>query len=83
MGCQTGFYIITLGPVDFAGLSELLARGLESVLSAAEVPLANDRQCGWASNHTLAGAQEVAAWLLRRRAGWADAADEATVAAPS
>ena len=83
MGCQTGFYIFTMGSIDFAELSDLVASGLEEIAKAREVPLANDRQCGWARNHTLAGAQEVAAWLLRHRGEWASAGSEADPVAGS
>src|SRR5882762_3289992 len=64
MGCQTGFYIVTAGLGDFDEMAALLRSGLESILTATEVPLANPVQCGWAENHSLEGAQRVAAWLL-------------------
>jgi S-ribosylhomocysteine lyase len=70
MGCQTGFYIVTLGISDFTEISELVASALRSILDAAEVPLANTTQCGWAENHSLAGAKNVARWLLSRRHEW-------------
>jgi S-ribosylhomocysteine lyase len=70
MGCQTGFYITTVGMDDYDAMEELLADCLVAVGEATEVPLANPSQCGWAENHTLSGAQELAAWLLRRRLEW-------------
>lgn len=70
MGCRTGFYIVTT--IDtFDELSELLATILEQVLTAASVPHADPVQCGWAENHSLVGAQELARHLLNRRATWA------------
>lgn len=77
MGCQTGFYIATISIGDVEEMSELLAAALESVADAAAVPLANPIQCGWAENHTLAGVQELAAWLLRRRSEWHDPGKDA------
>jgi S-ribosylhomocysteine lyase len=70
MGCQTGFYIITVGMGDIDTLKQLVISALERILGAAEVPLANVEQCGWAENHTLAGAQRLARWLLDRRGTW-------------
>ena len=74
MGCQTGFYIVTLGISDFTEMAELVADGLRSVLEATAVPLANTTQCGWAENHSLAGAKSVARWLLSRRHEWGNTA---------
>lgn len=73
MGCGTGFYIITLGNVDFAELSGLVADALHELQSAMEVPKANMSECGAAEFHSLAGAQEVARWLLSRCADWSRA----------
>ena len=70
MGCQTGFYIVSLDLDDFDTMAGHLSAVLERVLSATEVPLANNRECGWAERHSLIGAREVAGWLLRRRAEW-------------
>jgi len=71
MGCQTGFYIVTVEMGDFDILQQLLASAFESILNASEVPLANPGQCGWAENHSLIEAQCVARWLLDRRSTWA------------
>lgn len=76
MGCQTGFYIVSLIR-DFDELASLLVGVLESIGTATEVPLADPIHCGWAENHSLAGVQELAAWLLRRKSEWADAGAEA------
>jgi S-ribosylhomocysteine lyase len=70
MGCQTGFYIVTIGIGDVEEIAELLASALLAVGDADAVPVANALQCGWAENHSLAGVQELAAWLLRRRSEW-------------
>jgi len=71
MGCQTGFYITTLNLEEYDVLEQCLAQALEDVGKATEVPLANNVQCGWAENHTLVGAQNVASWLLLLRKQWA------------
>lgn len=70
MGCQTGFYIVTIDMDDFDCLAGHLSEVFSSVQMATEVPLANNRQCGWAENHSLIGAKDVAGWLLSRRAEW-------------
>lgn len=70
MGCQTGFYIVTVGITEFAEMAGLLEAALERVGRATAVPVANSEQCGWAENHSLVGAREVAAWLLHRRDEW-------------
>jgi S-ribosylhomocysteine lyase len=70
MGCQTGFYLVTVGMSDFDTMADLLDSALRDIAAATEVPLANPMQCGWAANHTLEGAKRLAAWLLARRSVW-------------
>lgn len=70
MGCQTGFYIVTVDLEDHAEMTKLLVEVLERVGTATEVPLANNVECGWAEHHSLVGAQELAAWLLRLCREW-------------
>ncbi|MEL4358574.1 MULTISPECIES: S-ribosylhomocysteine lyase [unclassified Luteococcus] len=70
MGCQTGFYLIVAGDHEQAEIEELVAATLNDVLQATEVPAANEVQCGWGANHTLAGAQAAARAMLDRRAEW-------------
>ncbi|SFE43453.1 S-ribosylhomocysteine lyase /quorum-sensing autoinducer 2 (AI-2) synthesis protein LuxS [Actinacidiphila alni] len=74
MGCGTGLYLVTF-VLDFEEIARLVASALESLLRATEVPMADTAQCGAAEHHTLSGAQEVARWLLRHRAEWAQALD--------
>lgn len=73
LGCQTGFYIVSIDLDDFDTLAGHLEAALQAVLKATEVPLANVVQCGWARNHSLDGAKNIADWLLRRRAHWVSA----------
>lgn len=70
MGCQTGFYLITVGDHEQAEIEELVAATLGDVLQATEVPAANEVQCGWGANHTLEGAQEAARAMLAKRDEW-------------
>ncbi|MDO4791651.1 MAG: S-ribosylhomocysteine lyase [Buchananella hordeovulneris] len=80
MGCQTGFYALTLGlePVDFLPILEATCR---DILAASEVPAANEVQCGWGASHSLAGAQAAVAAFLERRNDWeAVMADDAPAA---
>ena len=69
MGCQTGFYALTLGlePQEFLPILEATLR---DILTATEVPAANEIQCGWGANHTLEGAQNAAREFLAARADW-------------
>jgi S-ribosylhomocysteine lyase len=70
MGCQTGFYLILQGDHEFAEVEALVAATLQDILEAAEVPAANEVQCGWGANHTLEGAQEAARVFLAERERW-------------
>ena len=69
MGCQTGFYALTLGlqPEEFM---RILEQTLVDVVHMAEVPAANEIQCGWGKNHTLEGAQAAAQRMLDHRDEW-------------
>jgi S-ribosylhomocysteine lyase len=70
MGCQTGFYLILEGTWAYEDVLDLVAATLTDVLSASEVPAANEVQCGWGANHTLTGAQDAARTFLAARDGW-------------
>ncbi|MCA3642767.1 MAG: S-ribosylhomocysteine lyase [Methylobacterium sp.] len=70
MGCQTGFYIVTLGVSDRDLMIDLVRSALEHIENATSVPLANEIQCGWAEHHSLAGARAIASWLLRNYGYW-------------
>jgi len=70
MGCQTGFYLILQGDHSFDEVAELVEATLRDVLTASEVPAANEVQCGWGANHTLEGAQEAALAFLEAREQW-------------
>lgn len=69
MGCQTGFYALTLGiePADFL---QILAATMQDLLDATEVPAANEVQCGWGANHSLEEAQTAVAAFLDRKDEW-------------
>ena len=70
MGCQTGFYLMLAGEPSEADVAELVAATLGDIAQATEVPAANEVQCGWGANHTLAGAQALAADYLSRQNEW-------------
>lgn len=69
MGCQTGFYALTLGlePQDFL---PILEASFKDILQATEVPAANEVQCGWGANHSLKDAQEAVSQFLDHRSEW-------------
>lgn len=69
MGCQTGFYAVTLD-LSLAEFSEILAATCADILQAQEVPAANDVQCGWGANHSLSEAQAAVREFLDQRAQW-------------
>lgn len=71
MGCQTGFYALTLGlePEEFTSVLEATFR---DILSAREVPAANEVQCGWGANHSLRAAQEAVEGFLSQRDQWSE-----------
>ncbi|WP_350258281.1 S-ribosylhomocysteine lyase [Scrofimicrobium sp. R131] len=69
MGCQTGFYALTLD-IGYDDFLTLLEQTLTDILAATEVPAANEVQCGWGAHHTLAGAQEAARQFLAARDQW-------------
>ena len=67
--CQTGFYALTLGlePAEFLPLLEATFR---DILTATEVPAANEVQCGWGANHSLEAAQAAVRDFLAARDEW-------------
>ena len=70
MGCQTGFYLILQGDHSFDDVAALVEATFTDVLAATDVPAANEVQCGWGANHTLAGAQDAARTFLATRDTW-------------
>lgn len=69
MGCQTGFYALMLG-VETEEFLPLLEATFRDILTAQEVPAANEVQCGWGANHSLAAAQEAVRGFLAARQEW-------------
>ena len=72
MGCQTGFYALTLG-LEYPEFEQVLADSLTDLLQADEVPAANEIQCGWGENHSLDGAKTAVRKFLDERATWSEA----------
>ncbi|KQY44787.1 S-ribosylhomocysteine lyase [Cellulomonas sp. Root137] len=70
MGCQTGFYLILQGEWAYDDVLGLVQDTLTDITTATEVPAANEVQCGWGANHTLAGAQDAARTFLGAREQW-------------
>ncbi|WP_237222259.1 S-ribosylhomocysteine lyase [Rothia nasimurium] len=69
MGCQTGFYALTLGvePDDFM---QILEATMNDLLQADEVPAANEVQCGWGANHSLEEAQAAVRAFVEKKDEW-------------
>ena len=70
MGCQTGFYLTMINHDNYDEILLILEKTLEDVLKATEVPACNEVQCGWAANHSLEGAKELAQEMLAKRTEW-------------
>jgi S-ribosylhomocysteine lyase len=70
MGCQTGFYLSVINHSNYEEVLDVLEKTLNDVLVAEEVPACNEVQCGWAANHSLEGAKEVAKKMLSKRDEW-------------
>ena len=69
MGCRTGFYAITNG-MEQNELLRAVEGALNDILSATEVPAANEEQCGWGAHHSLKGAQDAARKFLDAKPEW-------------
>ncbi|WP_240377949.1 S-ribosylhomocysteine lyase [Bacillus piscicola] len=77
MGCQTGFYMTVLNNDSYDDVLAALEKTLEDVLEADEVPACNPKQCGWAANHSLEGAKDIASNMLKGKDEWSQVfADE-------
>ncbi|MEK4284144.1 S-ribosylhomocysteine lyase [Ureibacillus sp. FSL K6-0165] len=70
MGCQTGFYLTMINHGDYEEVLNILEKTLRDVLEATEVPACNEVQCGWAANHSLEGAKQLAKEMLEKRSEW-------------
>lgn len=70
MGCQTGFYLSVINHDNYDEILTILESTLEDVLKATEVPACNVVQCGWAANHSLEGAKEIAKEMLAKKDEW-------------
>ncbi len=70
MGCQTGFYLAVLNHDDYDEILNALEQTFKDVLAADEVPACNEVQCGWAANHSLEGAKQLAQEMLDQRSDW-------------
>lgn len=70
MGCLTGFYITTVHLGGFDEMADALEQALRTTTTITAVPLANDRQCGWAVDHSAEEAVHLASELLAARAEW-------------
>ncbi|MGV3148645.1 S-ribosylhomocysteine lyase [Rothia sp. 11273D007AR] len=69
MGCQTGFYALTMG-VEPADFMQILEATMNDLLQADEVPAANEVQCGWGANHSLDEAQAAVRVFLEKKDEW-------------
>jgi len=70
MGCQTGFYLILQGETDYDEALALVEATMNDILTATEVPAANEVQCGWGANHSLEAAQDAVRGFLAERDDW-------------
>lgn len=66
MGCRTGFYLSIWGDRDQEEIKVALEASLEEVLTATEIPAANEVQCGNYRDLSLFGAKEYAKETLKK-----------------
>ncbi|NLY11169.1 MAG: S-ribosylhomocysteine lyase [Firmicutes bacterium] len=64
MGCRTGFYLILVGEYCENQIAEGLKNSLNKILAAAEVPAANEIQCGNYRDMSLPEAKEIVKRVL-------------------
>ena len=64
MGCRTGFYLSLFGERKKEEIAAALLRALRRVLTATEIPAANEIQCGHYRDHSLFGAREYARLVI-------------------
>ena len=65
MGCRTGFYLTLWGDREPKEVLAALEKTLELVLSADEIPAANEIQCGNYKDLSLFGAKEYVKQVLK------------------
>lgn len=70
MGCQTGFYLSVINHDSYDEILTILEKTLQDCLDATEVPACNEVQCGWAANHSLEGAKQIAEEMLSKKSEW-------------
>lgn len=70
MGCQTGFYLMLAEEPDVSATINLVATTFQDILTATEVPAANEVQCGWGASHSLEGAQVAVQTMIAHRGEW-------------
>lgn len=70
MGCQTGFYFSVMNNESYEEVLKAIEETLNDVLEADAVPACNPTQCGWAANHSLEGAKDIAKRMLAQKDEW-------------
>ncbi len=75
MGCQTGFYLITINFCNAYKITSTFEKILSELLSLNEVPYNTDRECGQAAHHDLEGAKRLAEKVLAQKTSWLNVLD--------
>lgn len=70
MGCQTGFYLTVINHENYDEILDVLQKTMEDILVVTEVSASNETLCGWATHHTLEGAQKLAKDFLAKPHEW-------------
>lgn len=65
MGCQTGFYLVVSGEPTVLEIIDVLEETMKEGIEVEEVPAANEKQCGQAKLHDLAGAKKLMSYWLK------------------
>ncbi|MDR0645585.1 MAG: S-ribosylhomocysteine lyase [Elusimicrobiota bacterium] len=65
MGCQTGFYLTLFDDIDLREFKEFFIDCLNKVLSAEDIPGAEEKECGNYKSHSLQKAKEFAGKFIK------------------
>lgn len=70
MGCQTGFYLVTINEGKADEICDAYFNCLNDIIKATSVPYANIHDCGQYIHHDLQAAQKIAATVLEGKNDW-------------
>lgn len=72
MGCRTGFYMSLIGKPSNESVKNAWEASMQDILKVANIPEANEYQCGTYKMHSIQEAQEIAQDTLNKGIGIMD-----------